>query len=64
MNHPRPSLETIAGLYRAAFEQQIAAHVAMERVVESAKRHGYTEAEVAEAAGVHAADATAELQPA
>jgi hypothetical protein len=53
MNAPAtPSLETLAGLYRAAFEQQQASDTAMARVLESVIRHGYTEEQVAQAAGL------------
>jgi hypothetical protein len=48
----KPSLETIAGLYRAAHEMQQNADRVKAQIVDSAIRHGFTERQVAEAAGV------------
>ena len=47
-----PSLETIVGLYRAAREQQQSSNVAMAHVLESASRYGYSEEQIARAAGL------------
>lgn len=47
-----PSIETLAGLYRAAHMNVIAADVGMDRIIRTIEHHGYSVAEVKRAAGL------------
>lgn len=51
-NATKPSLETMAGLYRAVAQRQWEADFGMGRIREELVRHGYTEEQVREAAGI------------
>jgi hypothetical protein len=54
----RPSLETLAGLYRAALQQSHESAFALARIRDSITRHGFTEEQVREAACIHPASVT------
>lgn len=52
MNPPTPSIETLAGLYRAAHMNVIAADLGMDRITRSIEHHGFSVEEVKKAAGL------------
>jgi len=56
-----PSLETLAGLYRAAHMNVIAADLGMDRITRSIEHHGYSVDEVKKAAGLGPAPVPAPL---
>lgn len=43
----KPSLETVAGLYKAACEMQKDAELAMDNILKCAAIHGYSETDLA-----------------
>lgn len=48
----KPTLETCAGLYKAAVDQAVQAERGIGRILKEAAHYGYSEQQLAEAAGL------------
>lgn len=51
----KPSLETVTELYKVAHQMKAEATFALDRIRDSLTRHGFTEEQVREAAGIYPA---------